>query len=315
MQALDRDRILNPPRRHLREALDAVDNVNDPVEAWERLEARGLIASGTVGDHKRHFSGWLVSYDQKRTWSAVDREPSAAFSKRQAAPESSPMTVALAIALASDWENLRSAEALARDAFEALRPWVRPSAHAEPTVTLRFGRGAAPTDRGELWFPRTRLIVCVGQEIETAGELRTATHERPPKTACELTALEDALLAEWWEAERERAKAMRAARDQAELAAGRSAPGPTVPSQSERWSAWRYDERFTTAPAVARRFDSHYGGYQSRTPPPHIADARNVFVPLVALWNTGYVPAHFSREGVTLEVAPLEISASLRTLP
>ncbi|MBL8682200.1 MAG: hypothetical protein JNK05_23740 [Myxococcales bacterium] len=313
MDDLDRDRVMNPPRARAREALAAIEGVHDGAEAWERLEARGLVTSGTVGDPKRRFGGWLVSYDHKRTWSAVDQEPTA-FSKRQVTAEPAPMTVALAVALACDWANVQTAEALARDAFDALRPWIRPAAAIEPSVTFRFGRGAAPSDRGELWYPRTRLIVCAEREIETAGEIRTATHERPLKSACELTALEDAVLAQWWDDERARVTAQRAERDRRELEAGRKAPGPAVPTDDERWSAWSFGAQFATAPAVVRRFDGHYGGYRTTTPPPHVADARNVFAPLVALWNTGYVPAHFSPEGALLEVAPLEISTMLRTL-
>ncbi len=305
MHELDRDRVLSPLRATLSQALSAVDGARGGDEAWERLEARGLIPSGTVGDRARQFGGWMISYDGKRTWNAVEREPAGnVFARRVVTNAPTPPTVGLACALASDWPGVLAAESLAREVFEALRPWMPPGAKEPPAVTWRLGvgsngRGDTEAHCGELWFARVMLIAFSGREIEEAGEIRAELSLRAPRAVGEVCALEDAYLAKLWVDAGEEQLRQRDARDGARLLRGLPALGRAVPSEAERDGFG-----IATMPvdwAVVRRFNRRFSSQNL----PSFVSAPNVFDALVPLWNLGYAPVLFNPGTILLEAPPI----------
>lgn len=304
MHELDRDRVLRPQRQRLSEALAAVDGATSGEDAWERLEARGLVPSGTAGERGRLFGGWMISYDGKRSWSPVERPPVGnVFAQRIVGNESAPLTVGLACALASDWPGVLQAEAIARTVFHELRPWMAPVGEV-PAVQWRIGvgsNGRSDVERycGDIWFARVRLIAFSGREIEEAGEIRANLHSRPATAVGEVCALEDAYLANVWRELCAELLRLRRERDANRLERGLLALGESVATDWENYA-------FAQARLpVVRAVISRYGQRIPRLNGPPMLSVPNFFDSLVALWNTGYVPAHFTASSIVLEVPPI----------
>ncbi|MFO0558547.1 MAG: hypothetical protein U0269_11065 [Polyangiales bacterium] len=304
MHELDRDRVLRPRRARIAEAIAAVDGARSGEEAWERVEARGLIPSGTVGERGRAFGGWMISYDAKRTWSAVDRQPSGnVFAQRLASNEPSPPTAGLACALGSDWPGVLEAEAIAREVFHRLRPWM-PAAGEVPAVQWRLGvgsNGRSDIERhcGELWFARARLIAYSGREVEEAGEIRAQLTARPATAVGEVCALEDAYLASLWRELAADLLRLRRDRDRARATQGLAVLGEGAPVDGEEYP-WALS-RMQVARFVVNRYWQRFG----RAGGPSFLTAPNFFDSLVALWNTGYAPALFTVNAIVLEAPPI----------
>lgn len=305
LHELDRDRVLRPRRARMDEALAAVDGARSGEEAWERLEARGLLPSATVGETGRLFAGWTQSYDGRRTWHPVEREPAdKTFATRMSNAESAPPTVGLACALGSDWSGVLTAEAIAHEVFRALRAWLPPKVSATPAITWRLGvgsNGRGDTDArcGDLWFARVRLVAFSGREVEEAGEIRAELHTRPAQLIGEVCALEDAYLAKLWQEASAASRLAREERDRGRLGAGQSALGPAVPADEETYLTGL--ARMQISMPVLRRFSQRY----RRDSLPTFPENPNVFDALVALWNTGYAPALFTASTIVLEAPPL----------
>jgi hypothetical protein len=302
---LDRDRVLRPRRARRDEALAAVDGARGGQEAWERLEARGLLPSGTVGEPGRVFASWMQSYDGRRTWHAVERLPAEkTFPTRSSDNESAPPTVGLACALASDWPGVLSAEAIARAVFSALRPWQPSRVPSTPAITWRLGvgsdgRGDTDAHCGDLWCARVKLVAFSGREVEEAGEIRAELHTRPAKLIGEVCALEDAYFANLWREAAADALRARATRDEERLLEGLSALGPSIPTDEEKGLVGL--ARMPVSLSVQRRLLER----ASRASSPTFPESPNVFDLLVALWNTGYAPALFTTQTIVLEAPPI----------
>lgn len=308
MHVLDRDRVLRPARARLPEALAAVEGVSRGDEAWERLEARGLLPSGTVDERGRVFGGWMISYDHKRTWHAVERRSTGnVFAQRLATDERAPPTVGLACALASDWTAVLQAEALAREVYYGLRPWRLAAGHEAPAVQWRLGlgsdgRGDVEQHCGDLWFARVRLIAFSGREIADAGEVRARLAERPARAIGELCAIEDAYFAGLWRELLEELRRARVERDELRAARGLPPLGDAAPTE------WEDDAFGQARMPVARAVQQRYAQRFSRLIGPSMARVPNVFDTLVALWNTGYAPVLFTAHAIVLEAPPLDAS-------
>jgi hypothetical protein len=297
---------MQPERARAQAALDAVEGCASGAEAWEALEARGLIESGAVSDARRTFGGWMVSYDRRASWRASEREPEgSSFPKRLAMNEPSPLTVGLAVALASDWAGARSAELCARAAWSAIRPWVRPHTTIEPPVCWRLGFGAGDGERGELWYPRVLASVFDRRELADVGEIRAALHERPARVAGDLTALEDAWCARVWANEQAACVAERAERDARVRDSGEGEQDPSAPVERELglWNRWD----FALAMPVRQRFWRRYGAEKPErgAPLPPLLALPNPFEPLLAVWNLGYAPISLDARAIVVEVSPL----------
>lgn len=308
-----RSRVMKPNRARLREALAAVEGITHGPEAWEALETRGLLPMGTVGEGGRVFGGWVLNASDPAKRHPVERAPMrGTVGATMRLDDASPQTVGLAVALASDWPGVATAERYARAAWEYLRPWIANRGVDFPPVCWRLGDGDAKGERGELWFPRGYAAIAMEQPIEDSGELRSELRRRPARSLGEVTALEDGWCSSVLSELRERAMALRDARDEQRLADKSEPLGRSVRAPGEGNAVFWWAGELGTGVAVTREMARRYmlrfapgggfgaGGLEAL---PDWPTLRDPFEPLVALWNLGYAAVQLTPRALLLEVS------------
>lgn len=108
-------------------------DVVDPRAAWEALEARGVLPAGTVGEPARLF------VHESQTYGLPDGRPRTIHRA-----ELAPAAVADAVALASCWAAVRTAEALAGEAVARLARFGAPPVPPRIAWRLVDRRSFAP---------------------------------------------------------------------------------------------------------------------------------------------------------------------------
>lgn len=260
-------KLLAPERARLQEAREAVKDVKDPRVAWDTLVARGLIPLAFADDPTRSYhSGNRGIF-------------------------STPPTVAACVAVASDIPGIRRAEAIAGELNARLRPWgVKPCEqivwHFTSRETVQSRTQGAPAGLRD-------VLEILAQVVEPAWA--------PNGTRYSIEEHVRDLIA--WEV----APPGTSTRTWAALEEARAEVARTLQPLHTGGTLWSFDLLWKAAvswPLLAqagctvpgRVFPGAWALYPRARRPrstdgtlARFADLPDPFVPLLALWETGYV--------------------------
>ncbi|WP_394828110.1 hypothetical protein [Pendulispora albinea] len=116
-----RERLLNPQRVALQEAMAAVRGLRDPAAVWAALASHGVIPASWLDDPRRHFRLARRSRVKARCTRRLNEHSTCTPSSVGTYPDCAED----AVAIASDAQGVEAAEALAREAMIRLEPWSR----------------------------------------------------------------------------------------------------------------------------------------------------------------------------------------------
>lgn len=276
-------KILTPERARLEEAREAVKGVKDARLAWDTLVARGLIPLAFADDPTRlYHSGNRGIF-------------------------STPATVPACVAVASDIPGIRRAEAIVGELIARLRPWG--AKRCEQTV-WHFTSFETIQSRTQSYPAGLRdVLEIVAQTVEPGWA--------PDGTAYSMEEHVRDLIT--WGV----APPGTSVRTFTAIAEARAEVSRTLQPIRVTETLWSFDLLWKTAvtwPMLAaagcavpsRNFPSSWAPYRrTRRPrtsdgsPAYFADLPDPFVPLLALWETGYTVGTSTPDAVTLlGVAP-----------